>query len=65
MTHLCCRSLQLSVITDVPALDLVLQLLDNLDNLQNISAILDLLFYILVRLKEPTLKTVPVESVSK
>ncbi|CAD0194782.1 unnamed protein product [Chrysodeixis includens] len=51
----------LSVITDVPALDLVLQQLDNLDNLSNISDIIDLLFYVLVRLKEPTLKTVPTE----
>ncbi|XP_047528737.1 protein mono-ADP-ribosyltransferase PARP16 isoform X1 [Vanessa atalanta] len=52
----------LSVITDVPALDLVLQQLDNLDNLANISDILDLLFYVLVRLKEPCLKTVPPEA---
>ncbi|PZC79155.1 protein mono-ADP-ribosyltransferase PARP16 [Helicoverpa armigera] len=51
----------LSVITDVPALDLVLQQLDNLDNLSNISDIIDLLFYVLVRLKEPALKTVPAE----
>lgn len=54
---------QLSVITDVPALDLVLQQLDNLDNLPNISYIIDLLFYVLVRLKEPMLKTVPLEAV--
>ncbi|XP_023939523.1 protein mono-ADP-ribosyltransferase PARP16 [Bicyclus anynana] len=52
----------LSVITDVPALDLVLQQLDNLDNLANISDILDLLFYVLVRLKEPSLKSVPQEA---
>ncbi|CAG9581373.1 unnamed protein product [Danaus chrysippus] len=52
----------LSVITDVPALDLVLQQLDNLDNLANISDILDLLFYVLVRLKEPSLKTIPPEA---
>ncbi|XP_072943817.1 acetylcholinesterase-like [Epargyreus clarus] len=52
----------LSIITDVPALDLVLQQLDNLDNLANISEIIDLLFYVLVRLKEPSLKTVPEES---
>ncbi|KAJ0182541.1 hypothetical protein K1T71_001910 [Dendrolimus kikuchii] len=52
----------LSVITDVPALDLVLQQLDNLDNLPSISYIIDLLFYVLVRLKEPTLKTVPPEA---
>ncbi|XP_050343824.1 protein mono-ADP-ribosyltransferase PARP16 isoform X2 [Nymphalis io] len=52
----------LSVITDVPALDLVLQQLDNLDNLANISDILDLLFYVLVRLKEPYLKTIPPEA---
>ncbi|XP_049881636.1 protein mono-ADP-ribosyltransferase PARP16 [Pectinophora gossypiella] len=52
----------LSVITDVPALDLVLQQLDNLDNLANISDVLDLLFYVLVRLKEPALKTVPHEA---
>lgn len=56
--------IQLSVITDVPALDLVLQQLDNLDNLANISDILDLLFYVLVRLKEPSLKTIPPEAVS-
>lgn len=54
----------MNVVTDVPALDLMLQLLDNLDNLQNISDMLDLLFYILVRLKEPTLKTVPMEAVN-
>ncbi|KAL0901556.1 hypothetical protein ABMA27_006781 [Loxostege sticticalis] len=52
----------LSVITDVPALDLVLQQLDNLENLANISDIIDLLFYVLVRLKEPTLKTIPLEA---
>ncbi|XP_039755632.1 acetylcholinesterase-like [Pararge aegeria] len=52
----------LSVITDVPALDLVLQQLDNLENLSNISDILDLLFYVLVRLKEPSLKTIPQEA---
>ncbi|CAK1539978.1 unnamed protein product [Leptosia nina] len=52
----------LSVITDVPALDLVLQQLDNLDNLEHISDIVDLLFYVLVRLKEPSLKTVLPES---
>ncbi|XP_028156096.1 protein mono-ADP-ribosyltransferase PARP16 isoform X2 [Ostrinia nubilalis] len=52
----------LSVITDVPALDLVLQQLDNLENLTNISDIIDLLFYVLVRLKEPTLKTIPQEA---
>ncbi|CAH4031117.1 protein mono-ADP-ribosyltransferase PARP16 [Pieris brassicae] len=52
----------LSVVTDVPALDLVLQQLDNLDNLENISDIIDLLFYVLVRLKEPSLKTVVPES---
>ncbi|XP_004930196.1 protein mono-ADP-ribosyltransferase PARP16 [Bombyx mandarina] len=51
----------LSVITDVPALDLVLQQLDNLEALPNISDIIDLLFYVLVRLKEPTLKTVPTD----
>ncbi|CAH0405399.1 unnamed protein product [Chilo suppressalis] len=51
----------LSVITDIPALDLVLQQLDNLDNLSIISGIIDLLFYVLVRLKEPTLKTIPQE----
>ncbi|XP_026319779.1 mono [ADP-ribose] polymerase PARP16 [Hyposmocoma kahamanoa] len=52
----------LSIITDVPALDLVLQQLDNLDNLAHISDILDLLFYVLVRLKEPILRTMPPES---
>ncbi|CAH0724849.1 unnamed protein product, partial [Brenthis ino] len=52
----------LRVITDVPALDLVLQQLDNLDNLVNIGDIIDLLFYVLVRLKEPNLKTVPQEA---
>ncbi|CAH2102565.1 unnamed protein product [Euphydryas editha] len=52
----------LSVISEVPALDLVLQQLDNLDNLTNISDILDLLFYVLVRLKEPSLRTVPPET---
>ncbi|KAM3967663.1 poly(ADP-ribose) polymerase 16 [Aphomia sociella] len=52
----------LSVITDVPALDLLLQHLDNLENLANISDIIDLLFYVLVRLKEPSLKTVPIEA---
>ncbi|XP_050666448.1 protein mono-ADP-ribosyltransferase PARP16 [Leptidea sinapis] len=52
----------LSIITDVPALDLVLQQLDNLDNLRNISDVIDLLFYVLVRLKESTLKTVPPEA---
>ncbi|XP_053616554.1 protein mono-ADP-ribosyltransferase PARP16 [Plodia interpunctella] len=51
----------LSVVTDVPALDLVLQQLDNLENLTQISDIVDLLFYVLVRLKEPSLKTVPTE----
>ncbi|XP_068626935.1 protein mono-ADP-ribosyltransferase PARP16 [Battus philenor] len=51
----------LNVLTDVPALDLFLQQLDDLDNLTNISDIIDLLFYVLVRLKEPTLKTVPTE----
>ncbi|XP_060806761.1 protein mono-ADP-ribosyltransferase PARP16 isoform X2 [Amyelois transitella] len=51
----------LSVVTDVPALDLVLQQLDNLENLTHISDIIDLLFYVLVRLKEPSLKTVPPE----
>lgn len=54
---------QLSVVTDVPALDLVLEQLDNLDNLSNMSDIIDLLFYVLVRLKEPTLKTVPADVV--
>ncbi|XP_030040533.1 protein mono-ADP-ribosyltransferase PARP16 isoform X2 [Manduca sexta] len=52
----------LSAITDVPALDLVLQQLDNLEMLPNISDIIDLLFYVLVRLKEPNLKTVPTEA---
>ncbi|VVC87497.1 unnamed protein product [Leptidea sinapis] len=37
-------------------------LLDNLDNLRNISDVIDLLFYVLVRLKESTLKTVPPEA---
>lgn len=55
--------LQLSVISEVPALDLLLQKLDNLDNLSHISHILDLLFYVLVRLKEPTLKSIPPEAV--
>ncbi|XP_069360191.1 acetylcholinesterase-like [Maniola hyperantus] len=52
----------LSLITDVPALDLVLQHLDNLENLSDITDILDLLFYVLVRLKEPSLKTMPQEA---
>ncbi|CAG4978838.1 unnamed protein product [Parnassius apollo] len=51
----------LNVLTDVPALDLFLQQLDDLDNLTKISDIIDLLFYVLVRLKEPSLKTVPAE----
>lgn len=55
---------QLSLITDVPALDLVLQQLDSLENLSDITDILDLLFYVLVRLKEPSLKTMPQEAVS-
>ncbi|XP_073957915.1 poly(ADP-ribose) polymerase 16 [Choristoneura fumiferana] len=52
----------LSVITDVPALDLVLQHLDNLENLSAYSDIIDLLFYVLVRLKEPCLKALPLET---
>ncbi|KAI5640550.1 poly(ADP-ribose) polymerase catalytic domain-containing protein [Phthorimaea operculella] len=51
----------LSVISDVPALDLLMQQLDDLDNLARISKILDLLFYVLVRLKDPSLKTIPPE----
>ncbi|KAJ2947857.1 hypothetical protein O0L34_g9646 [Tuta absoluta] len=51
----------LTVITDVPALDLLMQQLDDLDNLASISKVLDLLFYVLVRLKDPSLKTVPPE----
>ncbi|XP_059050445.1 protein mono-ADP-ribosyltransferase PARP16 [Achroia grisella] len=52
----------LSIITDVPALDLVLQHLDNLETLGNITDIIDLLFYVLVRLKEPSLKSIPTEA---
>ncbi|XP_011558882.2 protein mono-ADP-ribosyltransferase PARP16 [Plutella xylostella] len=52
----------LSTITDVPALDLLLRQLDNLDDLKSYAEIIDLLFYVLVRLKEPIIKTVPIES---
>ncbi|XP_047985384.1 protein mono-ADP-ribosyltransferase PARP16 [Leguminivora glycinivorella] len=47
----------LSVVSDVPALDLVLEQLVNLDDLSKVSDIIHLLFYVLVRLKEPVLKT--------
>ncbi|KAL4712656.1 hypothetical protein ACJJTC_007953, partial [Scirpophaga incertulas] len=52
----------LSVIADVPALDLLLHQFNNLDNLSHLSEIIDLLFYVLVRLKEPTLKSINQET---
>ncbi|XP_063548663.1 protein mono-ADP-ribosyltransferase PARP16 [Cydia strobilella] len=52
----------LSVVSDVPALDLVLEQLINLEDLSKVSDIIHLLFYVLVRLKEPALKTLQPDS---
>ncbi|XP_063375744.1 protein mono-ADP-ribosyltransferase PARP16 [Cydia amplana] len=52
----------LSVVSDVPALDLVIEQLINLEDLSKVSDIIHLLFYVLVRLKEPALKTMQPDS---
>ncbi|GBP45719.1 Mono polymerase PARP16 [Eumeta japonica] len=53
----------LTVIADVPALDLVIQQLDNHENLIAIGHVIELLFYVLVRLKEPNIKTIPPDAI--
>lgn len=52
----------LALIAEVPALDLMLKRLNDLDHLEEIGPVLDLLFYVLVRLKEPTVKCIQPEA---